>query len=108
MNNEKGSIIEQASLLFSQGQYELAKALYEKASKKYGEHLFKANIWLCTKRLAQLENGEETVKVPLPNFAASSASSPSSAETTSTSTLKATDNAFPLYLWVRSNGFEYK
>ena len=31
MNNEKGSIIEQASLLFSQGQYELAKALYEKA-----------------------------------------------------------------------------
>lgn len=80
MNNEKGSIIEQASLLFAQGQYELAKALYEKASKKYGEHLFKANIWLCTKRLAQLENGEETVKVPLPNFAASSASSPSYAE----------------------------
>ena len=61
MNNEESSIVEQASVLFSQGQYELAKALYEKAGKKYGEHLFKANVWLCSKRLAQLENGEETV-----------------------------------------------
>ena len=80
MNNEKGSIIEQASLLFSQGQYELAKALYEKAGKKYGEHLFKANVWLCSKRLAQLENGEETVKVPVPNFTSNIASSPSYVE----------------------------
>ncbi|WP_420934005.1 hypothetical protein ACOJR9_16585 [Alteromonas sp. A081] len=80
MNNEKGSIIEQASLLFSQGQYELAKALYKKAGKKYGEHLFKANVWLCNKRLAQLENGEETVKVPVPNFTSNIASSPSYVE----------------------------
>lgn len=80
MNNEKGSIIEQASLLFSQGQYVLAKALYEKAGKKYGEHLFKANVWLCNKRLAQLENGEETVKVPVPNFTSNIASSPSYVE----------------------------
>ncbi len=80
MNNEESSIVEHASVLFSQGQYELAKALYEKASKKYGEHLFKANIWLCTKRLAQLENGEETVKVPVPNFTSNIASSPSYVE----------------------------
>ena len=80
MNNEESSIVEQASVLFSQGQYELAKALYEKAGKKYGEHLFKANIWLCTKRLAQLENGEETVKVPVPNFTSNIASSPSYVE----------------------------
>ncbi len=80
MNNEKSSIVEQASVLFSQGQYELAKALYEKAGKKYGEHLFKANVWLCSKRLAQLENGEETVKVPVPNFTSNIASSPSYVE----------------------------
>lgn len=80
MNNDKSSIIEQASLLFSQGKYELAKALYEKAGKKYGEHLFKANMWLCNKRLAQLENGEEAVKVPVPNFTANIASSSSFAE----------------------------
>ena len=80
MNNEESSIVEQASVLFSQGQYELAKALYEKAGKKYGEHLFKANVWLCTKRLAQLENGEETVKVPVPNFTSNIASSPSYVE----------------------------
>lgn len=80
MNNEESSIVEQASVLFSQGQYELAKALYEKAGKKYGEHLFKANVWLCSKRLAQLENGEETVKVPVPNFTSNIASSPSYVE----------------------------
>lgn len=80
MNNEESSIVEQASVLFSQGQYELAKALYEKAGKKYGEHLFKANVWLCSKRLAQLENGEETVKVPVPNFTSNIAPSPSYVE----------------------------
>ena len=80
MKNEESSIVEQASVLFSQGQYELAKALYEKAGKKYGEHLFKANVWLCSKRLAQLENGEETVKVPVPNFTSNIASSPSYVE----------------------------
>ena len=80
MNNEESSIIEQASVLFSQGQYELAKALYEKAGRKYGEHLFKANVWLCNKRLAQLKNGESTVLVPAPNFTANIAHPSSSAE----------------------------
>jgi hypothetical protein len=68
MNNEESSVIKQASVLFAQGQYELAKVLYEKASKKYGTHLFKANIWLCDKRLVQKENGDDTVDVPVPNF----------------------------------------
>lgn len=68
MNNEESSLIEQASVLFAQGQYQLAKALYEKASKKYGEHLFKANVWLCNKRIAQKENDEDIVNVPVPSF----------------------------------------
>ena len=68
MKNQNSSLIEQASTFFSQEKYEMAKRLYEKAGKEFGTHLFKANIWLCEKRLAQLENQEKPVYVPTPNF----------------------------------------
>ena len=40
-------LVKQAMLAFRQGNYAAAKVLYQKAAQQYGEHLFKANLYLC-------------------------------------------------------------
>ncbi|MCG7577209.1 MULTISPECIES: hypothetical protein [unclassified Halomonas] len=42
-------LVKQAMLAFRQGNYAAAKVLYQKAAQQYGEHLFKANLYLCDK-----------------------------------------------------------
>lgn len=47
-----------ANRLFQQGNYEAARALYQKAALKYGETLFHANIALCEARAAAADCAE--------------------------------------------------
>ncbi|GGW50399.1 hypothetical protein [Vreelandella hamiltonii] len=45
-------VVKQAMQAFRQGNYAAAKVLYQKAAQYYGEHLFKANLYLCDKYAA--------------------------------------------------------
>lgn len=47
------SIVKQAAQAFQQGDYRLAKQHYRQAAKRYGEHLFAANITLCERAEAR-------------------------------------------------------
>lgn len=44
-------LVKQAAGHFTQGDYAAAHRLYLKAAEQYGEHLFRANIQICEKRL---------------------------------------------------------
>lgn len=44
-------LVKLAHYAFNQGDYQSAKALYQKAASKYGHNLFDANIYLCDQRL---------------------------------------------------------
>lgn len=47
--NAQPLVVKQAMQAFRQGNYAAAKVLYQKAAQYYGEHLFKANLYLCDK-----------------------------------------------------------
>ncbi|MGV2929470.1 hypothetical protein ACE3G8_00095 [Vreelandella venusta] len=54
-------LVKRAHDAFNQGDYQVAKELYQKAAKHYGKTLFNANIILCDKYLPSSEGKKTSV-----------------------------------------------